>query len=418
MNEFTMTKKGPWQLTIIHSKARPDHVRLFEGMSGWLSSFDVQVREFGSHNGDRLFDVRASNSALIAFDLLPNEISSETLEEIDKLKDLKEHFWENQDISWLGFGLVHFGDSGHLLGTYPQLITSTLDLDKTVEDLPDVSLVEMVAVLSLFAFRNLVRTCLYRQIMKSPQDPLQGAGSFQPLWEKAFEIIPACPYDLRHPHHPEICQLIEELVVWARDLVFAVGFPAFQQEAPKFVEWMIEDVEMNQTYQNLGEEGLNATVDFLQTVRPPALEALLILCLEPYYTEKPGVKASSSSILEQVLSALDDVTNNDSLVSLQKAFEHAPRQRQRIKIIRAIGVWAGNQDPDRKREALRIIKSTVMSPECDRSLKFACISAIRDGRLYGIVRWLLKQYENAADEELREECLVSLVVLLGKSAAP
>ncbi|MGD8753659.1 MAG: hypothetical protein PVG14_19680 [Anaerolineales bacterium] len=413
-----MTKTVPWQLFVIQSKIRPEHVRLFDGLASWLSAFDVQVREFQGANSGTPLDLRASNSALIAFDLHPNELSSETLEEIDELKELKDRFWENQGAAGLGFGLAQFGARGHLLETYPQLISSTLDLGKTVADFPDVGQDEIDALLSLFAFRTLVRTCLYRQVMKSPQEHLAVLGSFQALWEKSFEIILAYPADLRHPYHPEIRMLIEELVVWARDLVSAVGFPAFQREAPKFVEWMIEDVERDQTYQNLSEDGLIATIDFLQAIRPPALEALLTICLEPYYTQEPDVKASSNSILEQVLSALDVVTHNDSLVYLQQALERAPRQRQRIKIIRAIGVWAGNQDPDRKREALRIIKSTVMSPECDRSLKFACISAIRDGRLYGMVRWLLKGYENATDEELRAECLVSLVVLLGKSAAP
>jgi hypothetical protein len=310
------------------------------------------------------------------------------------------------------------GDTGIFVESYPQLVASTLDLNKISTDDPDIDLDEVEALLSLFAFRNLVHTSLYRHVMQDSAALIGALGVFRALWEKALEIIQACPYQLRHPYHEEIRRLVEELVVWARDLVFAVGFPAFQRGAPDYVEWILDDVEGDRIYQYLSEEGLQAAVDFIQTIRPPALEALLTLCLEPYYIEKPDTESMSTSISAEVISALDDLTGGDSLVYLQKTFERANRLEHRRTLIRAIGKWARSQNRERKRDALGFIKSILLDPDCDRALKLACIRAIGDGKLYGMVRWLLKGYENAFDEELREEYLISLIVLIGESAAP
>ena len=413
-----MTEKDDWEIFVLPSKSHPNHERLLKGMTRRLSKFDVHVRQFSDRNWDMPIDVTTCKSTLIAIDVHPNELISGIRKEIDILKGLKARFGEDEGIGGIGFGLVRFGPSGCFIENYPQLITSTLDLNNTAEDLSDNDLEETITILSLFVFRNLVRTSIYREVMKSRGELVRALQSFESLWEKTNEIIQACPYDLLYTYHPEIRKLIEEVVVWARDMVFAVGFPAFCRHAPKFAEWVIEEVERNQTYQNLSEEGLETTIDLLQVIRPPALTALLTICREPYFTEEPDVKASSIYILEKVVSVMDILTYNKSLEYLEKEFEHTTKLVQRIKLIRAVGVWAQNKNRDRKRDAAQIIKSIAMSPEIDRRIKLACISAIGDGDIPGMVRWLLRQYENEADEELREECLISLIVLLGKSASP
>jgi hypothetical protein len=450
-----MTKKDDWDVFVIHSRDHVKHDLLFKGMAGWLSRFDVCVWKFRDRNGDmpggekypdverndprwenrlphwqsmnknRCVDVDhdapvgvlTSTSAMIVFDCSSKEVSSEILEEIKMLKELRARFGEDQRIGGIGFGLVRFGPSGYFIENYPQLINSILELNNTSEDLSDTDLEETITILSLFAFRNLVRTSLYREVMKSLGELDRALQSFQSLWDKTNEIIQAYPYDLLNSHHPEIRKLIEEIMGWARDMVLAVGYLTFCQKAPEFTRWVLDEVVGDHIYQYLSEEGLETTIEFLQEIGPQALESLLTICREPYYTEELNVKASSTSILNKVVSAMDILTNNKSLEYLVKEFEHAIGLDQRIMVIRAIGEWAQN-NRDRKHDAAQIIKSIAMRPEMDREIKLACISAIGDGGLHGMVRWLLRQYEKEADEELRRDCLISLIMLLGKSANP
>ena len=450
-----MTRKDDWDVFVIRSRGLPNHGCLFKGIARWLSQFDVRVRQFRDRNWDmpgeenypgienndpewekRLPHRRSVNknrsvdvgqdtnvdaisctSALIVFDVNSNELNRDIREEINILEGLKARFGENQRIGGIGFGLVRFGPSGYFIENYPQLITSTLNLSDTAEYLSDTDLEETITILSLFAFRNLVRTSIYREVMKGRGELDQALQSFQSLWEKTKEILRACPYSLLYPYHPEIRKLIEEVMGWACDMVFAAGYPAFCQKAPEFTQWVLDKVVGDHTYQYLSEEGLESTIDFLQEIRADALEALLTICREPYYTQDPDVKASSRSILEKVVSTMDSLTDNQSLEYLEKEFGHTTELEQRIELIRAIGVWAQKKNRDRKRDAAQILKPIAMSPEIDREIKLACISAIGNGGLHGMVRWFLRQYENEADEELRRTCLISLIMLLGKSAS-